>query len=512
MAGANLSLLSNLVENALLYPTTHGRYRLHELLRQFAAEQLEELSLTEEIRTAHSRYYMSSLAQWEPELKGVQQRVALNKIKNHLEDIRLAWNRALDQDEVALIDQALESVYLYFFVRGRNQRGVDFLRSAYSQLAPRAGENPMAVWGRIGSRVSLMKSFLPPDADLEAEIQTSLEVAQKHLDQMEIAFCHFAQGIFNTLIQNDAIAAVKAFEHARQAYSDLNETFYLVQVLIWMGFSYGDNAQLDLYFKFTREALELARAAGHRASAAHALGNLVGGAFCVGDYDTAERYAREVGEIGEELDLPNMVTHSKTQLCLASFLKGDIESAGRLAREAHELALEIHHPLSIAYTLTFLGLHASLSGDYAAGKRLGEESLATTAPRFGVIMAHWAVAIASCGLKQEETAWRHTQSMLELARPAGFVALNTWSLPEMAILQAHAGHKESAVELLSLAQAHPLSPTGWQDKWPLLAELRCVLETELGAEAFAAAWERGLTLDMDSVVATMLGAQEIAPV
>ena len=512
VVGATLFLLTGLVEKALLHKTTHGRYQLHELLRQFAAGQSEEMGLVEESRAAHCRYYMANLAQREPELKGAQQQIALKQIKNNLENIRFAWNWALDQGDVAVISQALESIYLYFFVRGRNQEGVDFLRSAYSRLAPRAGEKPKAAWGRFVSRVSLMKSYLSPGTDIEAEIQISLVIAQQCQDQAEVAFCHFVQGIFNTLIRDDAVAAVKAYEHARQAYRGLNESFYLVQVLIWMGFSYGNSSRLDLYFALTREALDLARATGLRASVANALGNLVGGAFCVGDYVTAEQYAYEVGAIGVELDLPNMITHSKTQLCLASFLKGEIEPAGRLAREAHELALEIHHPLSIAYTLTFLGLHASISGDYHAGKRFGEESLATPAPRFGVIMGHWAVAIANCGLQQDDAAWRHSLAMLELAYSAGFVGMITWPLPVMAIVRAHAGQKERAVELLALAQIHPLSPTGWQNKWPLLAELCRRLEAELGAQTFAAAWERGLALDLDTVVATTLDSQDVATV
>jgi hypothetical protein len=56
------------------------------------------------------------------------------------------------------------------------------------------------------------------------------------------------------------------------------------------------------------------------------------------------------------------------------------------------------------------------------------------------------------------------------------------------------------VELLALGAAHPLSATGWQAQWPLLAEVRAQLKRDLGAEAFQGAWERGEQLDIDATI------------
>ncbi len=45
--------------------------------------------------------------------------------------------------------------------------------------------------------------------------------------------------------------------------------------------------------------------------------------------------------------------------------------------------------------------------------------------------------------------------------------------------------------------------------WPLvilLSDLRADLETKLGAEVYAAAWERGKTLDLETVAAALLDA------
>jgi ATP/maltotriose-dependent transcriptional regulator MalT len=61
-----------------------------------------------------------------------------------------------------------------------------------------------------------------------------------------------------------------------------------------------------------------------------------------------------------------------------------------------------------------------------------------------------------------------------------------------------------AVELLGMAFSRPSSDKAWLEQLPLLTRLRAALETELGAEAFSDAWERGKARDLDEVVNMLL--------
>jgi predicted ATPase/DNA-binding SARP family transcriptional activator len=512
VAGATLTTLSDLVDKSLLQNASGGRHRLHELLRQFAEEQLTEMEGLEQSREAHCRYYLACLAQRKHELKGGRQDEALRQIKVDLENVHLAWNWALDRKDLSTIDQALESIFLYHYVRGRNQQGLDFLQSAWKRLAPGGGERAAPVWGRIVSRVSLMASLLSsPGREIEEQIQIAQAVAREHGDRAEVAFCHFVEGFYHTLVRPDVDVAVSAYEQARQVFQDLNETFYLVKVLLWMGFCHGIHSRPDLDFKYTHEALAMARAADQKANVAHALANLAFIAFCIGDYQTAEKYARESGAIGAELNLPSTVAYSTVLLCMASLLKGEVEAAGRLAKEAHERTLEINRPLAVGFALALRALHASLAGDYGKGKAFAETSLAISGSHFGMIMPYWALAVAKCGLKQDGAAWKDALRAMEMASQAGFVGMVTWPLPVMAVVQARAGQKGEAVKLLALAQAHPLSPNGWQRSWPLLTEQRECLKGALGRERFGAAWERGAALDLEATVTALLAGGTTAP-
>jgi predicted ATPase len=53
VAGARLPLLAALVDKSLLRRNAAGRYELHELVRQYADEQLQEAGETEQTRSDH---------------------------------------------------------------------------------------------------------------------------------------------------------------------------------------------------------------------------------------------------------------------------------------------------------------------------------------------------------------------------------------------------------------------------------------------------------------------------
>jgi predicted ATPase/DNA-binding SARP family transcriptional activator len=59
VAGANLDILSALADHSLLQVSAEGRYSWHELVRQFAAEQLEALGEAEAVTGRHCAYFQA---------------------------------------------------------------------------------------------------------------------------------------------------------------------------------------------------------------------------------------------------------------------------------------------------------------------------------------------------------------------------------------------------------------------------------------------------------------------
>jgi hypothetical protein len=84
--------LSALGDKSLLRLDVNGRYQIHELLRQYAAEQLKKsASDVQQTQADHANYYIQFLHQRRQDVAGGRQREALFEIKEELDNIRVAW-------------------------------------------------------------------------------------------------------------------------------------------------------------------------------------------------------------------------------------------------------------------------------------------------------------------------------------------------------------------------------------------------------------------------------------
>jgi DNA-binding SARP family transcriptional activator/predicted ATPase len=98
VAGTNLRVLLSLVNKSLLHRQADGgRFTMHELLRQFAAQQRRQAGPNEEIALAHCRYFAGQLADEIQRAHGFH----LTHVPKHLtadrENYRRAWALALER-------------------------------------------------------------------------------------------------------------------------------------------------------------------------------------------------------------------------------------------------------------------------------------------------------------------------------------------------------------------------------------------------------------------------------
>ena len=142
VSGASLFVIHALVNKSLLWRLPDGRFDIHELLRQYAAEKLEEAGEAGPARNAHSAYFMAFAHGLEAEVKSRQQQAAFSKIEADFENIRRAWNWATKQRNYDGVDRALESVFLYCEREGRFEEGMELFEQAREALAPRSGDEP----------------------------------------------------------------------------------------------------------------------------------------------------------------------------------------------------------------------------------------------------------------------------------------------------------------------------------------------------------------------------------
>ena len=173
VTGSTLSLLTTLVEKALVrHDPQTGRYDLHELVRQFASEQLSQFpELHKHIQYQHCTYYAEFLHQHESTIHLIDQ----TEIVKDIDNIRTAWMYAVQQvDGVALQKLAPGLHWLYHF-RGWHDEGASMFRLAEEALKPMLmiDENRFL----LGAMRLFRHFYVPQQLDPRINIQDEIESA-----------------------------------------------------------------------------------------------------------------------------------------------------------------------------------------------------------------------------------------------------------------------------------------------------------------------------------------------
>jgi predicted ATPase len=124
IVGASLRMLRSLVDKSLLRWESDGRYRFHELLRQFAGEKLAQDPQAEhEVRDAHCAYFTDFLVQRQTTVRGAEQGVILTEVEVEIDNLRAAWDWALRRKLVTAISGMMQILPYYYQIRSRYREG-----------------------------------------------------------------------------------------------------------------------------------------------------------------------------------------------------------------------------------------------------------------------------------------------------------------------------------------------------------------------------------------------------
>ncbi|MCB0116348.1 MAG: hypothetical protein KDD84_19755, partial [Caldilineaceae bacterium] len=107
----------------------------HELLRQFAAEKLEQAAERETIHRTHSRYYLALLAAEETQLVGPEQYQSVVRLREDAPNLSVAWLAAAEQGDWSPVRECLKSFEHYWSITGMHAEGRRLVAVTAERLA-----------------------------------------------------------------------------------------------------------------------------------------------------------------------------------------------------------------------------------------------------------------------------------------------------------------------------------------------------------------------------------------
>jgi predicted ATPase len=515
VTGASLRTLTGLVKKSLLQQTSTGRYDLHEFLRQFSAEKLEADSQAREAtQDAHRDYYLAFLQEREAALSGEQQQTALAEISAEIKNVRVGWDRAVEQGNIDQIEQSLQGLYRFYWMRSQFDEGLHAFRAAaeHLQIDPVPAES-QPVLGRLLARRGAFDVRLSNFDSAKTLLQESLAGARQLNSQADIAFALNRLADLS-LWQSDARRAKSLGQEAlaiSQAIEDQDEILWALLHLSESAQEMGNYIEAD---RLAQEGLALSRQRKDQIHIAYCLDRLGWISHLVRDHVSSRQYYEASLAIFRELGNLRGVGLALAGLMFPHWAEGGagLAEAKSFSQKAEAIFREIGDRAGMVINLAIQSLIANDQGQYreARGKASQALALAKELPnQYSWINGLSSLGRAECGLGNFQAAREHLREALtaqyDNLRAIIHAAYLLAKEGAAANLEASFSHSKQAYafQLLTLVLHEP--SIGQIEKnlaTPLLSQL----EVELPPDVVAAAKVRGQAQDLQEAITELLEA------
>jgi predicted ATPase/transcriptional regulator with XRE-family HTH domain len=477
VAEATLAVLSNLVTKSLVRRGGKGRYGLHELIRQFAAEQFAERPDEQTATQArHSSYYLTYFGQADGRLRSSAQRETLAELTTEMYNFRSAWDWAVTHGEFALIEQTMRTFWMLYDTRGWYPQGFDTLRGAVEALEAAHGQSPRDRTHRVA---------------LGHLLSTAAWLAYRmaHYDQAQ------------TMLER-SLEILRPLDVPGVLVEPINRLGMLMEVT-------GNYARASQLYS---EGLEIATASGDRwyiALCRTCLNELA----VIADMTDKPEHAHEglqaaVAEWRLIGDL-RMTAFGLRLLSNSAFTLERYDEARAVLEESVALNTSVGDRWGLGSAYRGLGIIAQVLGQHQEAVVMFGKGLDTFTELGGSwwvarVLADMSRSVFALGNHTEaRRVWRES---LHIATEIHATPVTLEALASFASLQAEPDDMEHALELLLIVLKHPAS---LQETKNRAAPLRTELETQLTRQQAEAAQARAQARTFEAAVAEVLKQTEL---
>ncbi len=332
VVGASIPLLASLVDKSLLRVLPNGRYDRHPLLYGYTQEKLREHpEAQEETRAKHLDYFLALAEEVEPQLRGAEQALWLERLEAEHDNVRSALRYAEKSGKVQLGLRLVGALWWFWYVRGHLSEGRAWLTNVLSASEPGEPTSERAV---ALSGAGVLASFQGDYVSAQAFHEESLAIRRK---------LNSSQGIADSL-HNLAIVVRMRGDYAKAR-------------------------------ALTEESLAIRRALGNKSVIAASLNNLGNIAALQGDYALAKTLYAESLALRQALGDERGVALLLNNLGLVTEQQGDNAAARVLFEKSLTIFRKLGSKQSLLEPLNNLGRVVRRQGDYTLAPSLFYESL-----------------------------------------------------------------------------------------------------------------------------------------
>ena len=492
--GASVQSLLSLMDKSLLRGNASGRFDIHEVLRQYAAEKLDDLpEERNEVRRSYAEYYLGLAELAETRITGDEQTKWLGRLEAEHDNLRatLSWAEENDESEIGL--RLGGALWRFWYVRGHYKEGSENLAAVLGELEngtvanlqPLQLAELMRVRAKALNGAGVLATVQGDSKAARTLYEESLAVSKAQGDKQGMAASLNNLGILAHQ-EGDSDAGRSLQEASLMLRRELGDTMGVAASLNNLGLVAQERGDYAAARDLHEESLAARREFGDTAGIAASLNNLGLVAQELGNYPEARRLYQESLALRRELGDKGGMAELFSHLGVVEQKRGDYDAAHDLFDQGLALSRELGYKWSIALLLGNLGFVAQQRGDYAGARDLYKESLVLRkelGERIGI-----AVSLACLGgviIERANMELKHRANVAqeEPGQPE-------WADPE------RAARLFGAVDKL-LEGTPAVLPI--EDRQLYEQNLEGV-RSLLSEEQFARAWDEGRAMSMEQVI------------
>jgi predicted ATPase len=466
VTGVGLRALMALVNKSLLQRTPEGRYVVHNVLRQYAAERLAASpDKRHRVCDRHCDTYTEFLYQQEESIRKGKRQPALEEIDN----LRAAWGWAVETRNIAAIKKSLVAFYVLYNAQSWYQEAKVIMTQAVEalRLPDSQGEQGVVFCQALAFQGRAFTACGQAEEGHKLLLE-SVELLHRLGARPELAVAQ-SMAVRGGAVY-DVNEAKQTLRECIDVFREYNMSMDLADACSALGFIHYRQQELEEMQYYFEEAYAISKALGAQWGLARTLSNLGLAAASSGDYAKARSYFQEALALWRVLGVQAGASTVLTNWGLYAWKYGDYAEAKTMLQESLVIAREAGNSLWIANCLNNLGHSTAALEQYDEAASYYREALLLTRGRdiriFPAVFLEAVTGLAHITAKSGDTS-----------------------------------AQEQAVEWLAMVSHHPLLQP---DIAPIAAQHLDELRTKLQPEAYAAAEVRGRQLSLEDVVTRLL--------
>lgn len=390
VANAPPLTLTRLRYKSLVRSMGNGRYSLHQLTQQFAAEKLAEMGETV-VYQEHAAHFLNLVAAQSEALAGAQPQQAIGMVQLDLDNVRQAWRWGTTVGYWKALHHSVAGLSRFYHAAGLNEEGAQMMGQALDALPVDAehalrldllleqtgfiisqaklsdaisqAEAAVTLAQQLDDSVRLGRAFLllgrahSQTGDLRrscSELEAGLTQARRGQDlALEAEILRYLGTTLQSL--NERQLGENYLQQALQIMRDLGNRTQEQAILLYLAVNHIEMNEYARGRPYLEEALHLIQATGNRPLESRIQNALGFVNAALGQLEAALPYHDRSRQIAHEIGEPFQESHAYHNLCTVNRKLGRLELAEQCGREALRLGQQYNLADPISYAWLHLG-------------------------------------------------------------------------------------------------------------------------------------------------------------